>query len=125
MAPETLRLTNGSTPCSGRLEVFRNGEWGKLCAHNWGAKERNVVCQELNCGGLSKSVEDFGQSQLSGYTASCPIGATSFSQCGVRETSEVCRGLSLSCQGKTERRFARQKPERDVDADSGAPFRSA
>ncbi|XP_019740552.1 scavenger receptor cysteine-rich type 1 protein M130-like isoform X1 [Hippocampus comes] len=96
---ETLRLTNGSTPCSGRLEVFHNGEWGKLCGHNWGAKEGNVVCRELNCGGLSKSVEDFGESQLRGYAASCPTGAASFSQCSVRETSEVCRGLSLSCQG--------------------------
>ncbi|XP_061668559.1 scavenger receptor cysteine-rich type 1 protein M130-like [Syngnathoides biaculeatus] len=103
---ETLRLINGSSLCSGRLEVLHNGNWGKLCDHNWSTKEASMVCQELNCGGLSKSVEYFGESQLRKYKGTCPSGATSFSQCTVEETAETCRGVSLSCVGSPTIRLA-------------------
>ncbi|XP_077408214.1 scavenger receptor cysteine-rich type 1 protein M130-like isoform X2 [Vanacampus margaritifer] len=103
---ETLRLTNGTTQCSGRLEVFHNGQWGKLCDHNWGTREASMVCQELNCGGLAKDVEYFGESQLGSYRSACPRDAASFSQCAVHETSDTCRGVSLSCMGTPTLRLA-------------------
>ncbi|XP_061902006.1 LOW QUALITY PROTEIN: deleted in malignant brain tumors 1 protein-like [Entelurus aequoreus] len=96
---ETLRLTNGTTHCSGRLEVFHHGNWGKMCNHNWGAKEATMVCTELNCGTLSKTTEYFGESDLRAFRGACPRDATSFSQCSIEETSDVCRGVSFSCAG--------------------------
>ncbi|XP_077367551.1 SH3 domain-binding glutamic acid-rich-like protein 2 isoform X2 [Festucalex cinctus] len=103
---ETLRLTNGTGQCSGRLEVFHNGEWGKLCDHNWGVKQANMVCQELNCGGVAKAEEYFGESQLRSYRAACPRDSASFSQCTVQGTSDTCRGVSLSCTGTPTLRLA-------------------
>ncbi|XP_061756631.1 deleted in malignant brain tumors 1 protein-like isoform X1 [Nerophis ophidion] len=96
---ETLRLTNGTTHCSGRLEVFHHGKWGKMCNHNWGAKEATMVCTELNCGPLLKTTEYFGESDLRAFRGACPRDATSFSQCSIEETSDTCRGVSFSCAG--------------------------
>ncbi|XP_074079251.1 CD5 antigen-like [Macrotis lagotis] len=45
-----LRLVNGESSCSGRLEVLHKGSWGSVCNDGWGEKEDQVVCQELNCG---------------------------------------------------------------------------
>ncbi|KAM9779106.1 scavenger receptor cysteine-rich type 1 protein M130-like isoform 2-T2 [Syngnathus typhle] len=102
---ETLRLSNSSRRCSGRLEVFHHGEWGKLCHRDLGAKEVAMLCRELNCGGPSKSQEYFGESPLRSYRGSCGKDATSFSQCSVRESAEACRGFSLSCEDPPTLRF--------------------
>nr|XP_057912674.1 deleted in malignant brain tumors 1 protein-like [Doryrhamphus excisus]XP_057912675.1 deleted in malignant brain tumors 1 protein-like [Doryrhamphus excisus] len=102
---ETIRLTNGTTHCSGRLEVFHNGHWGKLCNHNWGTTEAKMVCEELGCGPLSKTAEYFGESDLTALRAACPRDATAFSQCSVEETSDTCRGVSLSCAGTPSLKF--------------------
>ncbi|XP_077443685.1 scavenger receptor cysteine-rich type 1 protein M130-like isoform X2 [Stigmatopora argus] len=96
---ETLRLSNQSTPCSGRLEVFHHGEWGKLCDRDWGTKEAQLACQALNCGDPSKSPHYFGESQLKRFASACPGDAASFSQCAVRDNPASCRGVSLSCTG--------------------------
>ncbi|XP_036613732.1 LOW QUALITY PROTEIN: CD5 antigen-like [Trichosurus vulpecula] len=45
-----LRLVDGGSNCSGRLEVLHKGIWGSVCNDGWGAKEDQVVCRELNCG---------------------------------------------------------------------------
>ncbi|XP_077568332.1 scavenger receptor cysteine-rich type 1 protein M130-like isoform X2 [Stigmatopora nigra] len=102
---ETLRLSNQSTPCSGLLEIFHHGQWGKVCDHDWGAKEAQLACQALNCGNPSKSPRHFGQSQLKGYAGACPGDAASFSQCAIRDNPAPCRGVSLSCTGTPDLRL--------------------
>uniref|UniRef100_A0A4W6E315 Soluble scavenger receptor cysteine-rich domain-containing protein SSC5D n=1 Tax=Lates calcarifer TaxID=8187 RepID=A0A4W6E315_LATCA len=58
-----FRLTNGTNQCSGRVEIFHNGNWGKICNNNWGLKEATVVCKELGCGTPKKASEhtNFGE----------------------------------------------------------------
>ncbi|XP_029769734.1 scavenger receptor cysteine-rich domain-containing group B protein-like, partial [Terrapene carolina triunguis] len=57
-----LRLTNGSSPCSGRVEVLINDTWGAVCDAGWGLPEAGVVCKQLGCGSaLSASGVQFGQ----------------------------------------------------------------
>ncbi|XP_033754354.1 deleted in malignant brain tumors 1 protein-like isoform X2 [Pecten maximus] len=49
-----VRLVDGFSPGSGRLEVFYAGQWGTVCeSYRWGVQDDQVVCRML---GYSESV---------------------------------------------------------------------
>uniref|UniRef100_A0A8C9YCB9 Soluble scavenger receptor cysteine-rich domain-containing protein SSC5D n=1 Tax=Sander lucioperca TaxID=283035 RepID=A0A8C9YCB9_SANLU len=97
---DSVRLFNGTDRCSGRLEIFHNGQWGKIC-NNWGNKDAAVVCKELNCGPPKPPQEslNFGDGGLRAYTSRCSGNVTSISQCTLQELTGRCEGVSLSCGG--------------------------
>ncbi|XP_067337962.1 deleted in malignant brain tumors 1 protein-like isoform X2 [Channa argus] len=98
---ESVRLVNGTDQCSGRVEVFHDGQWRKMCTNNWGPNEATVVCKELFCGAPKKQKESiyYGESNLRGFTGRCVGNVSSISQCTLEEHTGTCQGVSLSCAG--------------------------
>uniref|UniRef100_A0A671TRR5 SRCR domain-containing protein n=1 Tax=Sparus aurata TaxID=8175 RepID=A0A671TRR5_SPAAU len=49
----SVRLVNGNSLCSGRLEVKSNQRWSSVCEDDFDQQDAEVVCRELGCGAPS------------------------------------------------------------------------
>uniref|UniRef100_A0A8D2MDR0 SRCR domain-containing protein n=1 Tax=Zonotrichia albicollis TaxID=44394 RepID=A0A8D2MDR0_ZONAL len=60
---DELRLSNGTGPCSGRVEVKHEEQWGTVCDGDWTIRDAEVVCKQLQCGSAVKALNraPFGQ----------------------------------------------------------------
>ncbi|XP_059704130.1 deleted in malignant brain tumors 1 protein-like [Haemorhous mexicanus] len=125
-----LRLSDGSNPCAGRVEVKLQGHWGSVADDNWDMEDAEVVCQQLGCGsasGASSAHEHFGLGDglVSLALVDCSGDEATLWDCEIRgwgpynvsindfDTAVVCQGFSRlvggdgGCAGRLEVRQSR------------------
>ncbi|XP_072503434.1 CD5 antigen-like [Notamacropus eugenii] len=50
--PHSLRLVGSRRSCEGRVELWKDGQWGTVCDDHWTNEVAAMVCRELQCGPL-------------------------------------------------------------------------
>ncbi|XP_036093051.1 scavenger receptor cysteine-rich type 1 protein M130 isoform X2 [Rousettus aegyptiacus] len=118
-----IRLQEGNTTCSGRVEVWHGGSWGTVCDDSWDINNAQVVCRQLGCGSALKSLKEakFGQGtgpiwlnevKCKGNESSlfdCPAKSWGHSDCGHKEDAAViCSGTTDGSSDTTDHRFPLQ-----------------
>ncbi|XP_067424428.1 antigen WC1.1-like, partial [Emydura macquarii macquarii] len=121
-----FRLVNGSSACSGRVEIQVLGAWGTVCDSHWDLPDANVLCHQLDCGFAVSAPGGgyFGTGTGSVWTDTfhckgtephlghCPVTALGASQCshdndagvncsGHQESLRLWNGESR-CDGRVE-----------------------
>ncbi|XP_067164843.1 scavenger receptor cysteine-rich type 1 protein M130-like [Apteryx mantelli] len=106
-----FRLVNGSTVCSGRVEIQVLGTWGTLCDSRWDISDAHVLCHHLNCG-FAESVpggghfgrgtgpvwrDTFHCDGTESHLVQCPVTALGASSCSHDNVAGVF------CSGKETR----------------------
>ncbi|XP_037400460.1 uncharacterized protein LOC108412143 isoform X3 [Pygocentrus nattereri] len=117
-----LRLVNGNDPCSGRVEVYNNGQWGTVCDNNWDINDAEVVCREMKCGSAVSATHSahFGQGSdpILLDNVGCSRSESTLKSCSHRgfgthscnhgkDAGVICSGLRLvngndPCSGRVE-----------------------
>ncbi|XP_074936244.1 antigen WC1.1-like [Phalacrocorax aristotelis] len=47
---EKIRAVGGADGCSGRVEIWHDGSWQRVCDNSWDKQEAEVACRQLGCG---------------------------------------------------------------------------
>uniref|UniRef100_A0A8C4VG06 SRCR domain-containing protein n=1 Tax=Gopherus evgoodei TaxID=1825980 RepID=A0A8C4VG06_9SAUR len=109
------RLANGSTRCSGRVELRHGGTWGTLCDSQWDFQAAHTLCQQFDCGfaisipaGHLFGTGDgyvwngtFGCKRNESRLRDCPVTALGTTECPPgSEASVVCSGEQLQWERK-------------------------
>ncbi|XP_067452146.1 uncharacterized protein [Thunnus thynnus] len=90
-ALDSVRLVNGNSLCSGRLEVKSEQSWSSVCEADFDQQDAEVVCRELGCGAPSVL-----QGALYGEMEA-PMWTKEF-QCGGNESALLDCGRSDSAR---------------------------
>ncbi|XP_076155016.1 neurotrypsin [Alosa pseudoharengus] len=52
------RLVGGSSPKTGRLEVYLNGQWGSVCHTHLTDRDASVICRQLKLGEIGTALQN-------------------------------------------------------------------
>ncbi|MGH0148385.1 UNVERIFIED_CONTAM: hypothetical protein FKN15_037477, partial [Acipenser sinensis] len=103
-----VRLVNGNSSCSGRVEFNSIGVWGAVCGSYWDMNDAQVVCRELGCGSAVSALRgsQFGEGQepVWQYIMECTGRESSLERCDSQELVRSFCGQEYSagvvCSGK-------------------------
>ena len=83
---------NGSSESEGRVEMYKDGEWGTICDEGWGANDATVVCSALGFTGSSEGIQGAYFTEGSGpirmTDVACEGSEGSLEQCSHNPASE-------------------------------------
>ena len=105
-----IRLVDGPTENSGRVEIYREGEWGTICDDQWEEDEAIVACRQLGFFGLGRlaAVNEFGGVSTDSpilYAVDCSGSQSSLEECefGEWDTGRCTHreDVSVVCQTGT------------------------
>ncbi|KAM9764240.1 T-cell differentiation antigen CD6 isoform 3-T3 [Dama dama] len=89
---QSWRLTGGTDPCEGQVEVYFRGVWNTVCDSEWYDSEANVLCQDLGCGTVARVPKGLPHSLSGKMYYSCKGRESTLSKCFWRfNNSNLCR----------------------------------
>uniref|UniRef100_A0A672KJT3 SRCR domain-containing protein n=1 Tax=Sinocyclocheilus grahami TaxID=75366 RepID=A0A672KJT3_SINGR len=101
---ETVRLVGGNSPCSGRVEVHHNGQWGIVCDDDWDMTDAKVVCRELGCGEAVEALGDMWTQEIQ-----CRGDESHIRRCSLSTSAQIScthdNDIGLICSGYTDLRL--------------------
>lgn len=105
--PTDVRLTHGSTPSEGTVEIYVEGSWRTICDNDFGDKEADVVCRMLGYTGRGEShivyhSDFFGHSSSPYFDkVTCHGDESDISQCApvFHSTCSSSNIVGLRCEG--------------------------
>uniref|UniRef100_A0A3B4B1B7 Soluble scavenger receptor cysteine-rich domain-containing protein SSC5D n=1 Tax=Periophthalmus magnuspinnatus TaxID=409849 RepID=A0A3B4B1B7_9GOBI len=109
-----VKLMDGPNRCAGRVEVYKNGQWGNVCGESWDLNDASVVCQQLKCGKEHRisTAPDYGHGsgQVWVEQIECSGRETAISQCPqnpfVDRTCNITSLAGLVCSDSLNVRLA-------------------
>ena len=98
----TLRLVGSNSPHEGRLEVFINEQWARVCDDGWDETEAGVACRQLGFGssGTIRHLQASGSEQVVPRNFSCSGNELMLSNCshyGIG-ASDCNEDVEVECQ---------------------------
>ena len=78
---QLARLKGGVLPWQGRVEVFKDNEWGTVCDVRFDAYDGNVLCRELGYGSVKTIFPRarLGQAMGKIHLSNCRLATRNFS----------------------------------------------
>ncbi|XP_048476518.1 deleted in malignant brain tumors 1 protein-like [Rhincodon typus] len=106
--PLAVRLRNGDSHCSGRVEMNYNNTWGAICDDSWDILDANVVCKQTGCGPARSAPgkAHFGPAQASFWLDDVGCKGTEWNlyQCQSnslgKHNCQPNEAASVTCSGK-------------------------
>ncbi|CAL8400977.1 unnamed protein product [Boreogadus saida] len=80
-----IQLVGGRDRCQGRVEVYYRGSWGTVCDDDWGLRNAEVVCRQIQCGravsALRNSYFGYGRGEILLDNVNCTGNELMLSRC--------------------------------------------